>query len=301
MNKYLLIFLLIFTSAIATCQQRDTVYFDYQGNKTTKQYALSYRVRLFDPDMKMYYFMDYNVMGRLSHEGYSSSKGRERKEGQHIWYYDQGKIKATAYFKHNLQFGPYNEFFKDGHYKSSTNYQQGKKNGIYQALFQNGRKDITGQFKNGKKTGTWKYFFNTPENSVSAEITYRNDAVIKKKYLNEDGSELKETDKAECEPQYPGGINALRFIIYRNLKYPDRMKKQGIRGSVIVKFTVDENGDMQNIGINKSVNLYFDNEALRLINLAKKKWVPGRKFNRPASYEMTYLLIFDPSAGSGLL
>lgn len=300
MNKYLILSLITFSSSAAVCQKRDTVYLDYKGHKTTKPYAFNYSVRFFDPDMKLYYFMDYSMRGKLLHEGYSSSRRKDRKERKHIWYYAHGKIKATAYYKHNKQFGPYTEYYKDGRYKSSTTYQIDKKNGIYQALFQNGRKDIAGQYKNDKKEGTWKYYFNTPRNTVSAEITYHNNAIVKKRYLNEDGSEMKETKNADCKPQYPGGINALRFIIYRNLKYPERMKKTQANGSVIIAFRIDEEGTMKDIHISRRVNIYFDNEALRLINLAKKQWIPGKKFNRPAPYEMSYIIVFDPSKGAGL-
>ena len=318
MNKYLTLLLLIFSTTSAICQKQDTVYLDYKGHKTTKQYAFRYSIRFFDPEMNLYYFMDYGLIGKLLHEGYSSSRRRDRKEGKHIWYYNQGKIRATAYFKHNLQYGPYTEYYKNGHFKSSTVFQMSKKNGIYQEVFQNGRKNITGQYENNMKNGIWKYYYNTPVNSVSAEITYRNNIIVKKKYLNEDGSVLEDIEKGDCEPQYPGGINALRFIIYRNLKYPGYLRKSRIHRNVIIAFSIDEEGDMQNIHVVKrtdtyfnnqeatkesvmlkEANNYFDNEALRLMKLAKRQWIPGKKFNRPAAYEMSYIIVFEPS-GSGL-
>jgi TonB family protein len=83
-------------------------------------------------------------------------------------------------------------------------------------------------------------------------------------------------------PLYPGGNAALKETIVKNLKYPDAAIKAGISGSVLVNFTIDQNGKVQNIKVMQGLSPECDAEAIRLTGLLKG-WEPGKRQGKPVN------------------
>jgi len=98
----------------------------------------------------------------------------------------------------------------------------------------------------------------------------------------------------EDMPQFPGGENALKDYIKKNIKYPETKKE--IRGTVIVHFEITKTGEIGRVELNqsldfevaktggigrvktiKSLDPAFDEEAVRVVK-SMPKWTPG-KFN----------------------
>jgi protein TonB len=75
----------------------------------------------------------------------------------------------------------------------------------------------------------------------------------------------------EEEPVLLGGIGELQKMI----EYPEIAKRAGIQGMVVVQFVVDENGHVVDPVVVKSVGGGCDEEALRVVKLAKFK--PGKQ------------------------
>jgi TonB family protein len=78
----------------------------------------------------------------------------------------------------------------------------------------------------------------------------------------------------EDMPKYPGGTTALKTYIYTNLEYPEEAKKQEIEGEVIVRFLVNEKGEVVNSEILRSAYQGFDEPALKVIR-NMPDWKPG--------------------------
>lgn len=78
-------------------------------------------------------------------------------------------------------------------------------------------------------------------------------------------------------PEFPGGENAFRTFLAKNLKWPD--KSIASQGIVTIGFVVEKDGQLTNIHVAKSLSAGFDKEALRVINLSPK-WVPARQNNK---------------------
>ena len=64
-------------------------------------------------------------------------------------------------------------------------------------------------------------------------------------------------------PIYPGGDDALRKFIAKNVTYPDYAKKNGISGKVYVNFVVEKDGSVGRMRIVRGVDPSLDAEALR--------------------------------------
>lgn len=76
------------------------------------------------------------------------------------------------------------------------------------------------------------------------------------------------------QPQYPGGFDALKAYLLKNLHYPQMAIDADIFGTVIVQFVVDEDGSITQAKVVKSIGASCDKEALRVIN-NMPKWAPG--------------------------
>ena len=70
-------------------------------------------------------------------------------------------------------------------------------------------------------------------------------------------------------PQYPGGNQAMRKFITDNLRYPDEALELAIEGEVHIKFSVSNEGTIEDVEILKGLGHGCDEEAKRLIHLLK--------------------------------
>ncbi|MDR2835200.1 MAG: energy transducer TonB [Bacteroidales bacterium] len=92
----------------------------------------------------------------------------------------------------------------------------------------------------------------------------------------------------EEKPTFPGGEKALMQFVRDNVTYPPQAKEIGISGRVYIKFVVDKNGKMTQIGIASSVDPLLDNEAIRVVTKLSNEqmWSPGKQRGKavPVNY-----------------
>jgi TonB family protein len=65
-------------------------------------------------------------------------------------------------------------------------------------------------------------------------------------------------------------------FLAENIKYPEDAKKKGVEGRVVIKFIVDENGNLVHPEVLKSPDDNLSAEALRVVSMMPK-WVPGEE------------------------
>jgi periplasmic protein TonB len=79
----------------------------------------------------------------------------------------------------------------------------------------------------------------------------------------------------ETMPSYAGGNDAMTTYFNRNLEYPAQASGEGVEGTVMLSFIVDEKGKIRSpqvVGNNLGYGL--DEEAIRVIN-SMPKWTPA--------------------------
>ncbi len=81
-------------------------------------------------------------------------------------------------------------------------------------------------------------------------------------------------DYAEEMPTYPGGLDALRKYLERNLQNPEEIE-EGQTVSVKVRFVVGYDGALKNLQIVEDGGAAFNNEVLRVVK-KMKPWNPGK-------------------------
>ena len=91
---------------------------------------------------------------------------------------------------------------------------------------------------------------------------------------------------------YIGGETAMRRFINSILRYPVIAEENGEQGTVVVGFTVDEDGSLTNIHIEKSVSEWLDKEAKRIVS-KMPKWQPAQSGGVNVKSEQTVRVDFS--------
>jgi len=81
--------------------------------------------------------------------------------------------------------------------------------------------------------------------------------------------------KLPSNATYPGGSQAFNKYLSKNLKFPIEAKKNKKNGVVTVTFTVNKDGSLENIAVNRGIGHGCDEEAIRLVKNSGK-WEPGK-------------------------
>lgn len=90
----------------------------------------------------------------------------------------------------------------------------------------------------------------------------------------------------EDMPKFPGGMAALNEYLRKNIKYPAICRENNIQGRVIIRFTVNRDGSIEDPVVMQSVHPYMDQEALRVIS-AMPKWTPGEQQGKTVRVNFT--------------
>ena len=74
----------------------------------------------------------------------------------------------------------------------------------------------------------------------------------------------------ERSPRYPGGDKALMEFLAKQVKYPNKARRNNIQGIVVVQFVVTKTGDVGEIKVVRSVDPDLDAEAKRVCGILPK-------------------------------
>lgn len=86
----------------------------------------------------------------------------------------------------------------------------------------------------------------------------------------------------QVQASFPGGDENLVEFIQSNIKYPEQAKRYHVEGRVMIMFTVNSKGKIENIKVLRSLDEMFTQEAIRIINLMPD-WIPAQQGNQKVS------------------
>src|SRR5690554_1807638 len=81
-------------------------------------------------------------------------------------------------------------------------------------------------------------------------------------------------------PSFPGGEAAMIKYLAQNTRYPPMAKEAGIEGTVYVTFVVNENGEVSDVRVLRSIGGGTDEEAIRVVQ-NMPRWTPGKQRGKP--------------------
>jgi TonB family protein len=103
--------------------------------------------------------------------------------------------------------------------------------------------------------------------------------------------------KAETEPSFPGGDEAMREYLKKTIEYPTEASDNGDEGTVFVDFIVSESGEVREVTVNDEStergDSYLRDEAMRVVK-SMPRWKPGKQqgkavevaFNLPITFRL---------------
>ena len=92
--------------------------------------------------------------------------------------------------------------------------------------------------------------------------------------------------QVDAMPELLGGIASIQ----RAIRYPEAARRQGVQGSVIVKFVVDARGAVAEATVVQGIGFGCDEEALRVVQTARFK--PGVHEGKPVRVQQSLTITF---------
>ncbi|SHJ93157.1 protein TonB [Reichenbachiella agariperforans] len=95
----------------------------------------------------------------------------------------------------------------------------------------------------------------------------------------------------EQMPEPVGGMASFYSHIGREMKYPNRARRDGVEGRVFVQFVVDRDGSIAEIEVIKGISTDCDEEAARVLATVPR-WNPGKQRGKPVRVRMIVPIVF---------
>jgi periplasmic protein TonB len=99
------------------------------------------------------------------------------------------------------------------------------------------------------------------------------------------------------KPQFPGGSQELDKYLSLNLRYPNEALKLKVEGEVIITFTIDEEGFVQDIRTVKDIGYGCGPEAERVVR-SMPRWYPAKKDGRAIKINYRLPVVFELPEGT---
>ena len=106
---------------------------------------------------------------------------------------------------------------------------------------------------------------------------------------------------ADVKPMFLNSPDPRTFMekwVYQYLKYPKYAVENGIQGRVLVDFIIDENGNVKDVKVSRSIHTSLDDEAVRVVS-ASPKWRPGRHRGKKVRIALTVGVDFKLDKNKG--
>jgi protein TonB len=99
--------------------------------------------------------------------------------------------------------------------------------------------------------------------------------------------------QVEDKPEFNGGDPKTEFARYiaKHVQYPAIAVENHVYGLVVVQFVIDQNGNLTDPLILRSVDPALDAEALRVISTSPR-WTPGKQRNKPVRVTFEFPINF---------
>jgi TonB family protein len=102
-------------------------------------------------------------------------------------------------------------------------------------------------------------------------------------------------NKAEVDPTFAGGEEAMHKYLQENVKYPEQAEKDALEGTIFVDFIVVANGSVREVMTSdmpgEEADKSLRDEAIRVVS-NMPKWVPGRQHGKPVDVKFSLPITF---------
>ncbi len=289
--KKIIITAFLFFNLVSFGQSYKTVYYDSLGKKSVED--VKFKKVVFEKESSFHKISTYQK-GKLKsikivEDTINYSKNMEETE-----YFENGKVSKTSKFLNNKLSGDIVEYYESGLKKSIYYTEYDKANNLIHTIKEYWGKDGAQKVKDGN--GIYEFdiniglknketilsgnvengLFEGKFNSNPNEYPFFEEFYSKGKLLNgvrkPSKTESKYYTEISVQAKPNDGMNEFRKLISSQMK--TKKQKSALEGAVIAKFIIDNDGKIINPVIVKSLNEYFDNQLIEILNNSEN-WTPG--------------------------
>jgi hypothetical protein len=112
--------------------------------------------------------------------------------------------------------------------------------------------------------------------------------------LQDPNREVELFNFSETMPEFPGGPEALSLFIRQQTRYPKAALANGIKGKVVLEFTISKRGRIKMVKVIESVHPLLDKEARRIVQ-SMPRWIPGKQNEKSVVVKCTIPITFSLS------
>ncbi|MBC9813636.1 energy transducer TonB [Crocinitomicaceae bacterium CZZ-1] len=229
----------------------DTLFLNEYNKQTSVKDSIHYYQIIDEIKNGVYFVKRYTTSDVLIMTGgYTSFDPEVIKEGEFVYYYESGSVKANEHYKNNQQEGKEYNYYESGKLKLEANYVDGEYHGLFKTYYENG--------------------------NVKREDKYTNGKLKKGKCYSDEGKKINYYSYY-IEAEYPGGMDEMMDYLAQETKYPLKMVEIGSQTRFSISFCVDIDGSTTGIKLKKNqgeIHPLFVEEAVRVIQ-NMPKWKPG--------------------------
>lgn len=299
--------LLLFLVLMGNIAQNIEKFYDYKWNECPINEAIFYRTAT--KTDSGYYCTDYYIKeSKIQMIGTFLDSLCKVKNGSFTYYYPNEVLQSSGKYIQNKKDGLWLTFHQNGFLKDSTVFSNGKQigkslswypsgypsdstslnedgSGISVSWFDNGIPSAAGRYSAGmKQNGKWQYF--NLNGKISSIEIYDQSKLRSRQYFDKKGELINDTTNMDSEAQFIGGVNAWLKFLSSNMFYPSGIKIiNGHQAVVVVAFTVNEDGKVEDVYTYTPFDIKFDKMAENAISKSPQ-WLPAIRHNR--SIKSTY-------------
>ncbi|TDE29740.1 energy transducer TonB [Flavobacterium ranwuense] len=301
-NLHFILFFLIPILSFSQTPISKKVYLDSLWNETDEINHKYYRiVKDYSLEQDQYIFQDYYKSGKIQMKGASKAKDYLSKEGQFIYYYENGNKRSIANYVNSRPSGKQYDWHENGQIKSEIEYLESQNgpiseisvnqfwntenvqkvidgNGDYE--YSDDKQHESGKIKNGFHDGIWKG--QSKNLNCSYTEIYENGKFISG--ISIDSRNVEHPYKiilSKAEPKK--GIDHFYSYIANNIRKTKEAQINNISGKIYLTFIVKGDGNIDDIKIIKGLGYGLDDEAIMVLK-SYRGWTPGKMKGIPVRF-----------------
>lgn len=305
-KQFAAVLFLIHSLAFSQPLKNAKIFLDSTWNVTTEANHKYYRIiKDYYSEKDSYQITDHYKSGTVQMIGNSKYKDLLHKEGQFIYYYENGSKESVVNYIDNLQTGKQFNWYQNGQPKSETEYfinpnehfpdykifQFWDSNGNQKIIDGNGEYETKtdnyyeiGKLENGLKQGTW-------QGSIkSSNLNYHE--IYDKGKLTKGTT----TDSQNIKYEYTllsskggpkKGLKHFYQFLGSNFNISNEARANNITGKIVLSFNIESNGNVSDLKVTNGLGYGLDEEAIRIIK-NYKDWIPAK--SRGISHKIQYIV-----------
>ena len=249
--------------------------------------------------------------------------------GKHTTYFRNGRIKFVGNYISGEKNGLWQYFWPNGRVREEGEFLNDLRHGVWKRHHKNGDIWAEESFENGVPHGKHIEYWNEDQLRVSANfnqgrldgelVSYFQDGTLRRKEVYEAGKPIEKNCYTPTgqdttyypyfrTPLFPGcedmaaerpfpsvracAMEKMYAFIQQNLVYPDAARIFGKQGTVLLSFTVKEDGSLKDPLLLEDISEDIAHECLRLF-YRFPDWIPGKKDGEVSDVYFEIPLVFQ--------